>query len=94
MWIYTLDNDQCRRAGAQCRRTLTDSFTATTIDGTSQLVTITIERHQRHTGRADDFANLIPLVRSGGGPPPELQGAVSVLSNDSTLTPVRPSCCA
>ena len=30
------------RAGAQRRQTLTDTFTATTVDGTPQLVTITI----------------------------------------------------
>ena len=43
VWTYTLDNSNAGGAGAQCRQTLTDTFTAVTVDGTAQLVTITID---------------------------------------------------
>ena len=41
VWTYTLDNE-LRRPGANVCDTLTDTFTVTTIDGTAQVVTITI----------------------------------------------------
>ena len=46
------------RAGAQCGQTLTDTFTAMTIDGTSQVVTITING-------ADDAPNSPPTITGG-----------------------------
>ena len=42
MWTYTLDNANAAVQALNVGDTLTDSFTATTIDGTSQVVTITI----------------------------------------------------
>ena len=42
LWIYTLDNDNAAVQALNVGDTLTDSFTATTVDGTAQLVTITI----------------------------------------------------
>jgi VCBS repeat-containing protein len=55
VWAYTLDTDNCavRALGEGC--TLTDSFTVTTIDGTPQVVTITIHgAEHRHHHREDD----------------------------------------
>ena len=42
MWTYTLDNSNAAVQALNAGRTLTDTFTATTVDGTPQLVTITI----------------------------------------------------
>ncbi len=42
VWIYTLNNNNFAVQALNAGGTLTDTFTANTIDGTSQLVTITI----------------------------------------------------
>ena len=43
VWTYTLDNDNCTvQALGDCDR-LTDTFTVTTVDGTEQLVRVTIQ---------------------------------------------------
>ena len=42
VWAYTLDNSNAAVQALNVGGTLTDTFTATTIDGTAQLVTITI----------------------------------------------------
>ena len=42
VWAYTLDNSNAAVQALSAGQTLTDSFTVTTIDGTSQVVTITI----------------------------------------------------
>src|SRR4029079_13563955 len=42
VWIYALDNSNATVQALNAGQTLTDTFTATTIDGTAQLVTITI----------------------------------------------------
>ena len=42
MWTYTLDNSNAAVQALNVGQTLTDTFTATTVDGTAQLVTITI----------------------------------------------------
>ncbi len=42
VWTYTLDNSNATVQGLNAGGTLTDTFTAMTIDGTQQLVTITI----------------------------------------------------
>ena len=42
VWTYTLDNANCAVQALNVRDTLTDTFTVTTIDGTAQVVTITI----------------------------------------------------
>jgi VCBS repeat-containing protein len=42
VWNYTLNNTNAAVQGLNAGDTLTDTFTATTVDGTSQLVTITI----------------------------------------------------
>ena len=42
VWTYTLDNNNATVQALNVGGTLTDTFTASTVDGTSQLVTITI----------------------------------------------------
>ena len=42
VWTYTLDNSNAAVQALNAGETLTDTFTATTVDGTAQLVTITI----------------------------------------------------
>ena len=42
VWTYTLDNNNPAVQALNVGQTLTDTFTATTVDGTAQLVTITI----------------------------------------------------
>ena len=42
VWTYTLDNSNAAVQELNLGETLTDSFTATTVDGTAQVVTITI----------------------------------------------------
>ena len=42
VWTYTLDNSNAAVQALNAGQTLTDSFTVTTVDGTAQLVTITI----------------------------------------------------
>ncbi len=42
VWLYTLDNSNAIVQALNVGQTLTDTFTVTTVDGTAQLVTITI----------------------------------------------------
>ena len=42
VWTYTLDDNNTAVQALNAGETLTDTFTATTVDGTSQVVTITI----------------------------------------------------
>jgi VCBS repeat-containing protein len=44
-WTYTLDNTNAAVNGLSTGATLTDTFTVTTVDGTSQLVSVTINGH-------------------------------------------------
>src|SRR4029079_7138167 len=57
VWTYTLDNSNSTGQARNVGQTLTDTFTAITVDGTQQLVTITIN------GRNDDA--VISGVTSG-----------------------------
>jgi VCBS repeat-containing protein len=43
VWVYTLDNTNTAVQALNAGATLTDTFTATTVGGTAQLVTITIQ---------------------------------------------------
>jgi VCBS repeat-containing protein len=43
VWLYTLDNTHAAVQALNIGGTLTDSFTVTAVDGTAQIVTITIE---------------------------------------------------
>ena len=42
VWTYTLDNNNCAVQALNVCDTLTDTFTVTTVDGTAQVVTVTI----------------------------------------------------
>ena len=64
LWTYTLDDNNAAVQALNAGETLTDTFTATTVDGTQQLVTITING-------ADDAAAIIgettgTVVEAGG----------------------------
>ena len=50
VWTYTLDNGNAAVQALNAGQTLTDTFTVATIDGTAQLVTITINGSQRRGG--------------------------------------------
>ena len=43
VWTYTLDNNNATVQALNAGQTLTDTFTATTVDGTAPLVTVTID---------------------------------------------------
>jgi len=43
VWTYKLDNDNCAVQALDDCDTLTDTFTVTTVDGTEQVITITIQ---------------------------------------------------
>ncbi len=59
LWVYILDDDNAAVQALNVGDTLTDTFTAITVDGTSQLVTITIDG-------ANDAAVIIgPATGSG-----------------------------
>ena len=58
VWTYTLDDNNAAVQALNAGETLTDTFTATTVDGTEQLVTITING-------ADDAPNSPPTITGG-----------------------------
>jgi VCBS repeat-containing protein len=83
VWTYTLDNTNPAVEALNAGQMTTDTFTVTTIDGTSQVVTITIDGANDTPVAVDDFANLVsPLRRGGVG---EIASAASVLANDSDV---------
>ena len=58
-WTYTLDDNNADVQALNLGQTLTDTFTAATTDGTSQVVTITING-------ANDAPNSPPTIAGGG----------------------------
>ena len=64
LWIYTLDNSNATVQGLNVGQTLTDTFTVTTVDGTQQLVTITINGTNDAAVISGDFIG--PVVEAGG----------------------------
>ena len=58
LWTYTLDDNNAAVQALNAGDTLTDTFTAATIDGTSQVVTITING-------ANDAPNSPPTITGG-----------------------------
>ncbi|MGY8664618.1 VCBS domain-containing protein [Bradyrhizobium sp. UFLA05-109] len=63
VWTYSLDEDNCAVQALKACDTLTDTFTVTTIDGTPQVVTITI-----HGAGFRDLDN--PATATQTDPPP------------------------
>ena len=53
VWTYTLDNANCAVQALNACDTLTDTFKVTTIDGTAQVVTVTI--HGTNDAPRNDF---------------------------------------
>ena len=64
LWIYTLDNSNAAVQALNVGQTLTDTFTATTVDGTQQLVTITINGTNDAAVISGDFIGAV--VEAGG----------------------------
>ena len=56
VWTYKLDDTNCAVQALDDGDTLTDTFTVTTIDGTAQVVTITI--HGANDADPNDFDHL------------------------------------
>ncbi len=83
VWLYTLDNTNAAVEALHEADVLTDSFTATTVDGTPQLVTIAIVGANDAPVARADFANLIFHVVVGhSSDGTEFVGPSSVLTND------------
>ncbi|WFU22125.1 VCBS domain-containing protein [Bradyrhizobium sp. CB1717] len=72
VWTYTLDNNNAAVQGLNAGGTLTDTFTVTTVDGTPQVVTITING-------TDDAAVISAVTRN-------LTETNTPLSTGGTLT--------
>ena len=98
VWTYTLDNSNPAVQALSTGDTLTDTFTATTVDGTPQVVTITIHGTDDAAVISGDFAGTV--LEAGGvanGTPgiPTATGALNAADADSppdwtpvvTLTP-------
>ena len=64
VWIYTLDNSNAAVQALNVGDTLTDSFTVTTVDGTAQLVTVTI--HGADDAAVITGATTGSVVEAGG----------------------------
>ena len=98
VWTYTLDNSNAAVQALSTGQTLTDTFTAITVDGTQQLVTITIHGTDDAAVISGDFSGTV--LEAGGvanGTPgiPTATGALNAADADSppdwtpvvTLTP-------
>jgi VCBS repeat-containing protein len=82
-WTYTLDNTNPDVQALNDGQSTTDTFTVTTVDGTQQFVTITIDGANDTPVALDDLANSTSPLRRGA--PGELANTVSVLANDSDV---------
>ena len=96
VWIYRLDNSDPTVQALSTGDTLTDTFTASTVDGTQQLVTITIHGTDDAAVISGDFAGTV--LEAGGvdnGTPgiPTATGELSAadVDNPPDWTPVATS---
>ena len=64
LWTYTLDDNNAAVQALNAGETLTDTFTAATTDGTSQVVTITINGANDAAVISGDFTGTV--VEAGG----------------------------
>ena len=64
MWIYRLDNSNPSVQALNAGGTLTDTFTVSTVDGTSQVVSITIQGTDDAAVVSGDFAGTV--LEAGG----------------------------
>ena len=67
VWTYTLDDNNCAVQALDDGDTLTDTFTVTTVDGTPQVVTITI--HGSNDADPNDFDHLATGKKVISDPP-------------------------
>ena len=87
VWIYTLDNSNPAVQALNAGDTLTDTFTVSTVDGTSKIVSITINgADDAPTAVADNNAGD-PVIESGVNPgntpfAGDPSAAGNVLTND------------
>jgi VCBS repeat-containing protein len=72
VWTYTLDNNNCAVQALDDCDTLTDTFTVTTVDGTPQVVTITIHGTDdgHHNDDKHDFDSFVIGAKEISDPPP------------------------
>ncbi len=91
VWTYTLDNANATVQGLNAGQTLTDTFTVTTVDGTAQVITVTIN------GANDGFIvaagttfkmNGDTLEQSSIDIEGTLQGYGKITGDDGTLTDI------
>ena len=84
VWSYTLDNSNAAVQALSAGQTLTDTFTVTTVDGTSQLVTITINGANDAPVAVADSNAGDPVTEDGvvAGDP---TAAGNVLTNDTDV---------
>ena len=66
VWIYTLDNNNAAVQALNGAATLTDNFTALTVDGTAQLVTVTIAAPTTPPAITGDIDRQCGRGRRGG----------------------------
>ena len=94
VWTYTLDNSNAAVQALNVGQTLTDTFTATTVDGTAQLVTITINGANDAAVISGDASGTV--TEAGGvanGTPgiPTATGNLNSTDVDNPATPGRRS---
>ena len=86
-WVYTLDNSNATVQALNVGQTLTDTFTAATVDGTAKVVTITINGSNDTPAAAADNNAGDPVTESGVNPgntpfAGDPSAAGNVLTND------------
>ena len=92
IWIYTLDNSNAAVQALNAGQTLTDTFTASTVDGTEQLVTITINGTNDAaviTGTATGAVTEAGGVNNGSLGTPTATGNLNSTDVDNTAEPGR-----
>ena len=94
VWTYTLDNGNPAVQARNVGQTLTDTFTVTTIDGTQQLVTITINGANDAaviTGPVTGTVLEAGDVNNGNLGTPTATGDLTPSTSTIRTTPGRPS---
>src|ERR1039458_8330391 len=75
VWTYTLNNSNAAVEALNVSGTLTDTFTVTTVDGTAQIVTVTINGTNDNpviTAASTDATGAVTALPNSGGPQPAL----------------------
>ena len=93
VWTYTLDNSNAAVQALNAGETLTDTFTATTVDGTPQLVTITINGRNDAaviSGAANGSVTEAGGVNNGTPGTPPATGDLNSTDVDNPERPLGP----